>query len=263
MSETELWESYWLHRDAPTRNALIEAHVDYAVHLARRMKSKLPDHVDIDDLVSYGIMGLINAVERYEKGHGAAFRTFAWPHIQGAMIDGLRSMDWVSPSARQRERLVKQAIDSYQEKHGSMPTDEEIAAEIGWSVEDLTKTISEMSLLNPLSLDTSVSDDSAASFIDLLVDPSSPYGGERIETRETLRYVAEGINRLSENEQMVLSLYYDRELTFEEIGAVLGVTRSRISQIHKQAILKIRSYLSRQGVDSFDPAAYQMALGWE
>lgn len=254
MTENELWTTYWKTRDPDLRNRIIEEHLDYVVRLAQRLKANLPEHIDLDDLVGYGVFGLIEAVDRFEPGYGASFKTFATVRIRGAMLDGLRTMDFAPTSLRRKERRIVQAIEEFVQEHNRMPASEEVAATLGMSQEEYEKIVSEVQLVDPLSLSVPLADDSTASLLDMLADPDALCGVERIERQETLDLVAKALETLTDRERLVLSLYYERDLTLEEIGNVLGVTRFRVSQIHKQAILKIRGYISRFEKHELAPA---------
>jgi len=200
-------------------------------YVAGRMRSRLPHSVDQDDLVSDGVLGLMDAIERFDPSRGLSFQTFAVPRIRGAIIDGLRSMDFVPRSVRDKVRIVQQATVALEERLGRLPEDEEVAREVGVPVQqvrDLTKQASS----NHANLDDFELADELASAADDSV--------ERGDVSASLRRV---IAELNERDQVVIALYYFEGLTLADIGKVLGVTESRISQVHSRATNTLRAKL--------------------
>ena len=206
------------------------------------MSAGLPRSVDTGDLVSAGVFGLMNAIDKFDPDNGAKFETYAIPRIRGAILDGLRSLDWVPRSVRSRSRLVQDAIAKLEHELGRTPTDEEIAAELDITTDELEKWLADIAAgaVGPLD---HVAMDNAPAESDALHQPGRAM--EEGELREAMR--AE-ISKLPEREQAVLILYYDDGLTLAEIGEALGVTESRISQIHTKAVLQLRSRLAAAGM---------------
>jgi RNA polymerase sigma factor for flagellar operon FliA len=226
-----VWSEFQRTRDPGLRNRLVVQYSPLVKYVAGRMRSRLPHSVDQDDLVSDGVLGLMDAIERFDPARGLSFQTFAVPRIRGAIIDGLRAMDFVPRSVRDKVRVVQQATIALEEKLGRLPDDEEVAREVGVPVQqvrDLTKQASS----NHANLDDFELADELASAADTSV--------EQGDTKDSLRRV---IGELGERDQVVIALYYFEGLTLAEIGRVLGVTESRISQVHSRATATLRAKL--------------------
>jgi RNA polymerase sigma factor for flagellar operon FliA len=216
-------------------------------YVAGRLGSSLPAHVDEGDLVSYGLLGLIGAIERYDPDRDIKFETYAIARIRGAIIDELRALDWVPRSVRSRARQIERAIGELEAKLGRAPTDEEIAAKVGVTVDELDNSLTDISRSSIAALDElwSVSGDGdQVSLLDTLEDDSISQPSEVLDETETREALADAIARLPEREKLVVTLYYYEELTLREIGEVLGVTESRVSQLHTKAILRLKSRLA-------------------
>jgi RNA polymerase sigma factor for flagellar operon FliA len=209
------------------------------------MGSGLPAHVEEADLISYGLVGLISAIERYEPEREIKFETYAIPRIRGAIIDELRALDWVPRSVRARAREIERANVKLERKLQRAPTDEEIAEELEIDVEDFQQSLIQISNSTIAALDElwTVSDSSGdqVSLLDTLPDPGSPDPAKVMDATDLKDRVADAIARLPEREKLVIALYYYENLTLREIGEVLGVTESRISQLHTKAVLRLRA----------------------
>jgi RNA polymerase sigma factor FliA len=211
------------------------------------MSSGLPAHVEEADLISYGLIGLINAIERFELEREIKFETYAITRIKGAIIDELRALDWVPRSVRARAREIERAIADLESKLGRAPTDEEISAKIGITEEELEDSLTDISRSSIAALDElwSVSGEGdQVSLLDTIEDESGPRPAEALDETETREALADAISRLPEREKLVVTLYYYEELTLREIGEVLGVTESRVSQLHTKAILRLKARLA-------------------
>jgi RNA polymerase sigma factor FliA len=226
-----VWSDYQRTHEPALRNRLVVQYSPLVKYVAGRMRSRLPQSVDQDDLVSDGVLGLIDAIERFEPDRGLSFQTFAVPRIRGAIIDGLRAMDFVPRSVRDKVRVVQQATAVLEERLGRIPEAEEVALELGIpvnQVRDLTKQASS----SHANLDDFDLADELASSADQTV--------ERGDAHASLMRV---VGELNERDQVVIALYYFEGLTLAEIGRVLGVTESRISQVHSRATSILRSKL--------------------
>ena len=213
--------------------------------VAGRVGAGLPSSVDSGDLVSAGVFGLIDAVERFDPERGVKFETFAVPRIRGAVFDGLRALDWVPRSVRSRAREVEGAFTELEGRHGRAPTDEELAVHLKITDTEFRKWLSSIASTTVGPLDRALV--AGAEPRPLTGDvPDSP--AALVEEGEVRRLVKGEVRRLPEREKLVLSLYYDEGLTLAEIGTVLGVTESRVSQIHTKAVLHLRARLSASGV---------------
>jgi RNA polymerase sigma factor FliA len=217
-------------------------------YVAGRLGSGLPAHVDEGDLVSYGLLGLIGAIERYDPDRDVKFETYAIARIKGSIIDELRAMDWVPRSVRARARDIERAIAELESKFGRAPTDEEISGKLGMTQEELDDSLSEISRSSIAALDElwtvqGSSGDSVA-LIDTIEDTAGPAPTTALDAAEVKEMMADAISRLPEREKLVITLYYYEELTLREIGEVLGVTESRVSQLHTKAILRLKARLA-------------------
>ena len=243
-----LWLDYARTRDKGLRDRLILTYAPLVKYVAGRIGSGLPAHVDEGDLVSYGLLGLIGAIERFDPERDIKFETYAIARIKGAIIDELRALDWVPRSVRSRAREIERAITDLEARLGRAPTDEEIAAKIGISPEELEDSLTEISRSSIAALDelwtvSSTGGDQIA-LIDTIEDTEGPDPQLELSQTETREALGEAIARLPEREKLVVTLYYYEELTLREIGEVLGVTESRVSQLHTKAILRLKAHLA-------------------
>ena len=241
----EWWRQWHDDRDSSARERLIVHYSPLVKFVAGRLGAGLPNSVDPGDLVSAGIFGLIDAVERYVPDRGAKFETFAVPRIRGAVLDGLRALDWVPRSVRSKARDVQTAFSELEGALGRAPTDEELAANLHITQDELTRWLAAISTTTVGPLDRALGAGTEPSPLHG-VGPQSP--SEAVEEDEVRRLVRKEVRGLPEREQLVMSLYYDESLTLSEIGSILGVTESRVSQIHTKAVLVLRSRLSAVGV---------------
>ena len=203
--------------------------------------------MDEQDLVSYGLLGLIGAIERFDPEREIKFETYAIARIKGAIIDELRSLDWVPRSVRTRAREIERAIVALERTLMRAPTDEEIAAKLEVSLAELEESLAEISRTSMAALDelwTPTAGGDQVSLIDTIEDQSAPDPDISLEQTELKEALGEAIARLPEREKLVVTLYYYEELTLREIGEVLGVTESRVSQLHTKAVLRLKARLS-------------------
>jgi RNA polymerase sigma factor for flagellar operon FliA len=242
-----LWREYRRTNDPKIRDRLILTYAPLVKYVAGRLGSGLPAHVDDDDLVSYGLLGLIGAIQRFDPERDIKFETYAIARIKGSIIDELRSMDWVPRSVRSRAREIERAIGELEARLGRAPTDEEISAKVGITQEELDESLSEISRTSIAALDelwtVSAGGDQIA-LIDTIEDKQGPNPQSALAETELKEAIGEAIARLPEREKLVVTLYYYEELTLREIGEVLGVTESRVSQLHTKAILRLKARLA-------------------
>jgi RNA polymerase sigma factor for flagellar operon FliA len=242
-----LWLEFRRTNDKALRDRLILTYAPLVKYVAGRLGSGLPAHVDEGDLVSYGLLGLIGAIERYDPARDIKFETYAISRIKGAIIDELRALDWVPRSVRSRAREIERAIAELEAKLGTAPTDEQIAAKIGISVDELEESLTDISRSSIAALDElwSVSGEGdQVSLMDTIEDTQGIRPQEALDETEMREALADAIARLPEREKLVVTLYYYEELTLREIGEVLGVTESRVSQLHTKAVLRLKARLS-------------------
>ncbi len=240
-----IWQQWFQRRDAASRDLIIVHYSPLVKFVAGRVGAGLPSSVDPGDLVSAGVFGLIDAVERFDPERAVKFETFAVPRIRGAIFDGLRSLDWVPRSVRSRAREVETAFTELEGKLGRAPTDEELSKHLRLSPTEFQKWLSSIAstTVGPLDRALVAGAEPRAVNGDM---PDSP--AAIVEEGEVRRLVKAEVRRLPDREKLVLSLYYDEGLTLAEIGSVLGVTESRVSQIHTKAVLHLRARLSASGV---------------
>ncbi|WP_436739181.1 RNA polymerase sigma factor WhiG [Streptomyces sp. BBFR102] len=248
----ELWSSYKATGDARLREQLILHYSPLVKYVAGRVSVGLPPNVEQADFVSSGIFGLIDAIEKFDPERSIKFETYAITRIRGAMIDELRALDWIPRSVRQKARNVERAYASLEADLHRTPTEAEVAAEMGIAVEDLHAVFSQLSLANVVALEELLHGGGEGggdrlSIMDTLEDTSADNPVELAEDRELRRLLARAINLLPEREKTVVTLYYYEGLTLAEIGHVLGVTESRVSQIHTKSVLQLRAKLSSFG----------------
>ncbi|MDQ3379690.1 MAG: RNA polymerase sigma factor WhiG [Actinomycetota bacterium] len=242
-----LWQDYRKSGDQLLRDRLILTYAPLVKFVAGRVGASLPAHVDEQDLVSYGLLGLIGAIERFDPGREIKFETFAMARIRGAIIDELRSLDWVPRSVRTRARQIERAIATLEKELMRAPTDEEIAKKLGVTDDELDDSLREISRTSIAALDELWSPSGGGdqiALIDTIEDSSGPDPETSLELTEVREALAEAISSLPEREKLVVTLYYYEELTLREIGEVLGVTESRVSQLHTKAILRLKAHLS-------------------
>jgi len=238
-----LWDEFKQTGAAAARERLILHYAPLVKYVASRVATGLPASVEHSDLVSYGMFGLIDAIEKFEPARGNKFETYAIPRIKGAIIDELRAMDWVPRSVRFKAREIEKAYADLESMLKRAPTEHEVAERLGVSLSELHEVISQISFVSVLALDEllSVGSDRGEqiSLLDTLADRSvDPTTG--LEGQETRGMLAAAINSLSEREKIVVTLYYFEGLTLAEIGEVLGVTESRVCQIHTKAVGQLR-----------------------
>jgi RNA polymerase sigma factor for flagellar operon FliA len=247
----ELWRRYKETGEARAREQLVLAYSPLVKYVAGRMSTGLPAHVEEADLISYGLLGLISAIERFDPEREIKFETFAITRIKGSIIDELRSLDWVPRSVRAKARQIEKANAMLEHRLQRAPTDAEVAAELDMTVEEFQDALTRISNSSVVALDElwTLSDASGdqVSLLDTIQDPDAIDPAHAMDATETKDRLADAIARLPEREKLVVALYYYENLTLREIGEVLGVTESRVSQLHTKAVLRLKSAL--QGED--------------
>jgi RNA polymerase sigma factor FliA len=243
----DLWRRYKDDRDEKARERLVLAYAPLVKYVAGRMSSGLPSHVEESDLISYGLLGLISAIERFEPEREIKFETFAITRIKGSIIDELRSLDWVPRSVRTKAREIERMNAKLEHQLHRAPTDKEMAEGLEVTVEEFQESLVRISNSSVVALDElwTVSDSSGdqVSLLDTIQDPQAADPATEMDTTEMKDRLADAIARLPEREKLVVALYYYENLTLREIGEVLGVTESRVSQLHTKAVLRLKSRL--------------------
>ena len=231
---------------AENREEVIIRYSPMIKYVANRIAMRLPPHIEVDDLISVGVLGLMDAISKYDSSRGAKFKTYAEFRVRGAILDELRAMDWVPRSIRQKASSVDKVVQSLQVKLSRSPEDEEVAKEMGISLEQFHNTLNETKSIPVFSLDDlGIAKDSGEqqSLLDCLAGKSDADPQTQIRLTELKEIIAKAIDTLPEKERLMVSLYYYEELTMKEIGAVLEITESRVSQIHSKAVYRLRTKL--------------------
>jgi RNA polymerase sigma factor for flagellar operon FliA len=245
----DLWRRYKEDEDETARERLVVAYSPMVKFVAGRLGAGLPSHVEDADLISYGLGGLIGAIERFEPERGIKFETFAMTRIRGSIIDELRSLDWVPRSVRSRAREIEGTQAKLEHELQRAPTEAELAGKLGISEGELQSSLLEIANSSVYALDElwTVSDSSGdqVSLLDTIADEGSADPQEALATSEIKDRLTEAIAGLPEREQLVVALYYYENLTLREIGEVLGVTESRVSQLHTKAVMRLKSHLQQ------------------
>jgi RNA polymerase sigma factor for flagellar operon FliA len=239
------WERWLKRRNAAAREQLIVAYAPLVKFVAGRVGAGLPSSVDPGDLIGSGVLGLIDAVERYDPQRGVKFETFATPRIKGAIYDALRQLDWVPRSVRSRARQLEQAFSDLEAMHGRAPSDDELAARLRIDRSDLDRWLSSIAstTVGPLERALDAGAEPHTLTGEVPVVPST-----LVEEREVRQVMRDEIDKLPDREKLVLSLYYDEGLTLAQIGRVLGISESRVPQIHTKSVLHLRARMTAAGV---------------
>ncbi len=238
-----LWQQYKSHNDFDSREAIILEYIPLVQYIAGRISIHLPDSVEYQDLISYGVFGLMDAIDKFDLDRDIKFETYASLRIRGSIMDGLRSTDWIPRSVRAKAKQIDQAIVELEHQLGRTPTDSEVAVSLDMSLEKYHQSLDQVRSISLLSLDDNIiSDSDSIRRVETLDDPSVIID-EDIIIDETLEELAIAVDQLEERQRLVVSLYYYEGLTLKEIGHVLSVSESRISQIHSQAIKTLRNKL--------------------
>jgi RNA polymerase sigma factor for flagellar operon FliA len=243
----ELWANYVADREPGLRDRLILHYAPLVKYVAGRVGSGLPAHVEQADLVSYGTFGLIDAITRFEPTREVKFESYAMARIRGAIIDELRNTDWIPRSVRMKARQFERTVAELEARLHRTPTDEEVADDMDMDVEEIRKFLGQLSLVNVVALDELLTDDDGGGsprLGDTLRDSSALDPQAMAEHGEARQLLARAVEQLPEREKVVVSLYYFEGLTLADIGRVLGVTESRICQLHTKAVLHLRTKLA-------------------
>lgn len=238
-----LWQAYGRHRDPALRDRLLLHYAPLVKYVAGRVGTGLPAHVDVADLVQSGVFGLADAIERFEQERGLKFETYAMQRIRGAILDELRAQDWVPRSVRTRAREVERALERLESRLQRSATDAEVAEELGISVTELRDLYAQLQLTSVVALDELVAAGRAGggtSLAETLPDDKVAEPGAVLDSAESRRLLAQAVSQLTDRDRVVVTLYYFENLTLAEIGRVLGVTESRVCQLHTRAVLRLR-----------------------
>lgn len=240
----DVWKKYSDTRDPALREKIILEYVHLVKYVAGRLNIYFGSNVDYDDLVGFGVFGLIDAIEKFDVNKGVKFETYASLRIRGAVIDSIRELDWVPRSIRQKNKEIEKVYLELENELGHSASDEQIAKKMGISIDDLHKMLNEVNITSMISLE-----DFLEQNYDVGVDIPNTNTEDRpegyLELVEIKDILADSIDKLPEKENKVISLYYFEEMTLKEISAIMGVSESRISQLHTKAILRLKGKLVR------------------
>jgi len=252
-TEEELWRQYRKTKDPAIREAFIKQYAPLVKYVAGKIAVGMPNNVEFEDLVGYGYFGLIDAIDKYDPDKNVKFKTYAVTRIRGAVFDELRLIDFVPRSVRQKTREIELTISSLEAQLGRVATDQEVAKAMRMDEAEYMKTIQKISGTSIISLNDlwySGDDNDKVSIADSIESPSSLNPDVVVVNEEIRRVIVEAINELPDKEKKILVLYYYEDLTLKDIGRVLQVTESRVSQLHSKAVLHLRSKLTniRKGI---------------
>lgn len=239
-----MWEEYFAHKTPELREKLITEYAYLVKYAAARVSSHVGSYVEFDDLVSYGIFGLIDAIDKFDINKNVKFETYATLRIRGEIIDNIRKMDWVPRSMRQKNKMLEQAISDFEAVNGRVPTEEELAVKLNMKTEEVRELIKKSNISSLLSLDDYL-EQNHEKVSDGLISSKIDTPEQQVENKEIKRMLVEGIKSLSEKQRQVITLYYYEELTLKEISKVLGVSESRVSQIHSNAVKILKTKLGK------------------
>lgn len=246
-TEEELWLLYRKTRDPRIRDRFVKQYAPLVKYVAGKIAIGMPHNVEFDDLVGFGVFGLFDAIEKFDPEKHVKFKTYAVTRIRGAVFDELRSIDWVPRSVRQKTREVEDAVRRLETTLGRSATDQEIADDLGVGIDEFQKLMLKISGTSILSLNDvwyTGDDNEKVSIVESVESPQSLNPDTIVEKDEIKRVIVQAINELPDKEKKVLVLYYYEDLTLKEIGEVLEVTESRISQLHTKAIMRLRAKLT-------------------
>ena len=246
----DLWRRYKQNDDRRARESLVIAYSPLVKYIAGKIGATLPSHVEEADLISYGLVGLISSIERFDPRRDIKFETFANARIRGAIIDELRALDWVPRSVRSKAREIERAHQKLEHRLRRTPTDGELAAELEMTDQEFRDALVQVSSTTLFALDelwgSGDQSGDSISLLDTIQDHDSPDPASLVDQGEMRERVAGAVERLPEREKLVIALYYYENLTLREIGEVLGVTESRVSQLHTKAVLRLRSRIQAE-----------------
>ena len=228
-----------------TNDALIMKYAPLIKYIATRIAARLPMHIEIQDLINSGVLGLMDAIQKFDPAKEVKFETYAEYRIKGSILDSLRALDWVPRSVRKVATMLENTYADLEKKLGRPAQDEEVAEAMDVDVDKLHKLMSRVSHVSMVSLERDSRNSTQTSLLDRLISPGDVTGFEKLDTEELRDVLAESIERLPEKEQTVVALYYYDEMTMKQIGKVLNLTESRVSQIHTKAVLRLRGKLRK------------------
>ncbi|SES68007.1 RNA polymerase, sigma 28 subunit, SigD/FliA/WhiG [Natronincola peptidivorans] len=237
MANQSLWQKYKANNDTEAKNQLIEKYIELVKVIAGRLYNTYGSSIEYDDLVSYGIFGLLDAIEKFDIEKKVKFETYAQIRIRGAIIDQLRNLDWIPRSIRQKSKSIEETYNRLENKLGRNAKDIEVARELNISINELHSILQQTNSFNIISLEEKLYD---SNIVDYLRHEAQPLPEDIVCHEELYQILQNSIEKLPEREKQVISLYYYNELTYKEIGEVLSISESRVSQLHSKAISRLK-----------------------
>lgn len=247
--ETLLREAKELHDEIPAmlKEEIVLEHTPLIRYIVNRIAVRLPSHIDLDDLHNTGVIGLMDAIEKYDPEKNCKFKTYAEFRIKGAILDQLRSLDWVPRSVRQKGRRLERAYGEVEQRLGRSANEDEVADSLGLELDKFHVLINQVKGISLVNLEeirgTNSDGDRSGTFADIIEDVQSENPFASLKHMETKHVISDTIGSLPEKERLVISLYYYEDLNMKEIGTILGITESRVCQIHTKAVMRLRSKL--------------------
>jgi RNA polymerase sigma factor for flagellar operon FliA len=242
--EDDLWLAFKRHGDPEAKKRLVEKHLKLIDYVVNKMAGNLPRNVSRDDLTSFGVLGLIDAIDKFDYDRGLQFETYATWRIRGAIIDGLRQNDWVPRSVREKFRKLEEAYQTLEQTHMRTVTDREVMAYMQMDEREFGQLQQDIKLAGIVSLEDPLKEDDADTRLSFLVDDKAKNPERKVHELYLQQCLAQAIERLTERERTVVTLFYYEELTLGEIAEVMSLTPSRISQLHTKAIMRLRNALA-------------------
>ncbi|MFT8871341.1 MAG: FliA/WhiG family RNA polymerase sigma factor [Sporolactobacillus sp.] len=242
-AELQYWERWYAEHDREAADYLLKRYLPLVQYHVQRIGTSMPKSVDREELMSYGLVGLYDALEKFDRQRDLKFDTYASFRVRGAILDGLRQQDWMPRSVREKSKKIEKVSEHIEQRYMRSATLEEVAAACEMTPEEVSQILSEGMLANLLSLNDMAGEGGADSAFPALEDRAAPQPEKRLIDKENRRLLAEQIDRLGDKERTVVSLFYYEGLTLTEIGQVMDLSTSRISQIHSKALFKLRQYL--------------------
>ncbi|MGO4543901.1 FliA/WhiG family RNA polymerase sigma factor [Paenibacillus sp. 2TAB23] len=245
LTNLQMWQAWREQGDLEAKKSLIEQYLPLVDYVTNRMAIGLPKNVIKDDLASNGVMGLIDAIEKFDYGRGLQFETYASWRIRGAIIDGLRQGDWVPRSVREKAKRVEEAYQHLEQQYLRSVTDAEISQYLELTEKEFTNMLQDISVTTVCSLEDPIREEESETRMSLLVDDKAKNPDHKVHEFYIKESLVKGIDRLTEKERTVVSLFYYEELSLSEIAEVMSLSPSRISQLHSKAILRLRGALAK------------------
>lgn len=245
LSSSSMWQNYSYQKNNIARQQLIEQYLGLVKYVVNKLKINLPPSVQQEDLVQIGVIGLSEAIDRYDSSLGIKFETYAIPRIKGCIIDEIRKIDWVPRSLRNKKTLINNKMSEFDQKYSGNYSDADVANSLDISIKKLNKWQKQINLFNVTSLDRPITENEGSNLYDVIEDDSIDSYEDQIERQEMKSLLLSAINKLPEKSRLAITLYYYEKLNFKEIAEVLNISESRVSQIHSQTIRNLKNNINR------------------